>query len=54
MLKMVLETMPELKAIAGIPDGHRYYGMLFGVPAVRYHRAVQRDDGAVVRRLVVQ
>jgi ferredoxin/nitroreductase len=53
MLKMTLELLPELKPLLGIPDGHKYYGMLFGVPAVHYARTVQRDDGAVVRRLDV-
>jgi ferredoxin len=53
MFRMALETLPELKAIAGIPNGYHYYAMLFGTPAVRYHRTVQRDDGAVVRFLDV-
>ena len=50
MLKLVLETLPELKVLLGLPADHVYYAMLFGVPAVRYARTVQRDDAAKVRR----
>jgi len=53
MLKMVLKTLPDLKALIGVPPGHAYYGMLFGVPAVRHRRTVQRDDAAVVRRVTL-
>lgn len=51
MLKMTLESLPELKSLLGLPLDHAYYGMLFGYPAVSYPRTVQRDDAAVVRRL---
>ena len=51
MLKATLETLPELKALFGLPPGHAYYGMLFGVPAIRYPRAVQRNDAAVIRKV---
>ncbi len=51
LLKMVLENAPGLKALLGLPPDHVYYAMLFGSPAVRYHRTVQRDDAAVVRRV---
>jgi Fe-S-cluster-containing hydrogenase component 2 len=53
MLKMTLETLPELKPLLGLDPTHKYYAMLFGIPAVHYARAAQRDDGAVVKRLVV-
>lgn len=51
MLKMVLETVPDMKRFFRLPAGHVYYGMLFGLPAIRYSRTVQRDDGARVRRV---
>ncbi len=51
MLRLVFAALPELKPLIGVPEGHHYYGMLFGRPAVRYPRAVQRDDAAVVRRI---
>lgn len=53
MLKMALETLPELKAVLSLPADHHYYTMLFGLPAVTYARAVQRDDGAKVRRVAL-
>ena len=53
MLKMVLKTLPDVKALIGVPAGHAHYGMLFGIPAVRYARTVQRDDAAVVRMVKV-
>ena len=53
MLKMVLKTLPDLKALIGVPPGHAHYGMLFGIPAVHYARTVQRDDAAVVKRVML-
>ncbi|MBA4387772.1 MAG: nitroreductase [Verrucomicrobia bacterium] len=50
IFKMLIAALPELKPLIGIPDDHSYcYAMLFGVPAVKYARTVQRDDAAVVR-----
>jgi len=51
MLKMALETVPDLKALFGLPPDADYYAMLFGIPAVRHVRTVQRDDSAKVRRI---
>lgn len=51
MLKMLLLTLPELKADLGLPPDHLYCGMLFGYPAVRYARTVQRDNAAAVKRV---
>ena len=48
-LKALLETVPGLKERLGLPPDHFYYPMLFGLPAVRYYRTVQRDDAAVIR-----
>lgn len=53
MAKMTMEVIPELKQIAGVPSGHAYYAMLFGVPEVRYARTVQRDDAARVHRIQI-
>ena len=53
MLRMVLEMLPEFRPLLGIPAGHACYAMLFGVPAVRYARTVQRDDAAAVRRVTL-
>jgi hypothetical protein len=51
MLSMTMELIPELKAFWNLPPKHHYYAMLFGVPAVHYARTVQREDGAVIRRI---
>ena len=53
LAKMTMELLPELKAIVGVPPGHYYYTMLFGMPAARYARTVQRDEAARVRRIAV-
>ncbi|MDD4623119.1 MAG: nitroreductase family protein [Kiritimatiellae bacterium] len=53
LAKWAMEAVPELKDAAGIPPDSNYYVMLFGVPAVRYPRAVQRDGAARVRRISV-
>ncbi|MBM4163067.1 MAG: nitroreductase [Lentisphaerae bacterium] len=51
LAKMVLEQLPELREVVGVAPGQYYYAMLFGLPAVRYARTVQRDEGARVRRI---
>jgi len=51
MLSMVLHTVPELKAFFDLPADHRFFGMLFGLPAVHYARTVQRDDAAIIKRV---
>ena len=53
LLKMALEILPELKPVLGLPADHHYYTMLFGRPAVKYARAVQRDDGAKIQRVAL-
>ena len=51
MLRLILESLPELKLLVDLPPGHVYYAMLFGVPAVHFARTVQRDNAAVIRRV---
>ncbi|MFH1477392.1 MAG: nitroreductase family protein [Verrucomicrobiota bacterium] len=54
MFKMFLELLPDMKALFGLPPRHRYYyGMLFGIPAIHYPRTVQRDDAAIVKRVLL-
>jgi len=53
LAKMALELLPELKKEVGITPGHYYYTMLFGMPAVRYARTVQREEAARIRRMVL-
>ena len=50
IFKMLMAVLPDLRPRLGIPDDHTYcYAMLFGAPAVKYARTVQRDDAAIVR-----
>lgn len=51
LAKWAMEAVPELKAAAGIPPDCSYYVMLFGLPAVRYPRTVQRDGAGRVRHI---
>lgn len=51
MLQMAFESVPELKALFGLAEGHTYYAMLFGVPKVRYARTTQRKGSAKILRL---
>jgi ferredoxin len=51
ILKFTLEMVPALKSLIGLPEGHAYYAILFGYPAVHYTRTVQRDDAARVARV---
>lgn len=53
LAKMAMELVPEQQRIAGVIPGHDYYTMLFGWPAVRYARTVQRDDADRIRRMSV-
>lgn len=50
-LKVILEALPSLKALLNLEQDHTYYGMLFGYPATKYARTVQRDGSAQIRRL---
>ncbi len=50
MLKMLLESVPELKSDLGLPASHVYEAVLFGYPDVTYHRTVQREYAAETRR----
>lgn len=53
LLHLAFESVPSLKRLVGLPPEHHYYAMLFGYPAVRYARTLQRDDAATVERVTV-
>lgn len=47
---MAMRVVPELPMALQLPDGYRpMYVMLFGYPAVRYHRTVQRESFPIRR-----
>lgn len=49
----LVDVAPEVGARLGIPESHQLvYTMLFGQPAVQYHRTVQRDEEANIQSLV--
>jgi len=48
MFMMVLSVIPDLAVRLGIPENHIIgYAMVFGEPAVEYHRTVQRGSARV-------
>lgn len=50
ILDFAAVTTPEIKNILGIEKEAAFYAMMFGYPAVKYARTVQRDSAATVRR----
>lgn len=49
----LVDIAPQVGAKLGIPESHELvYTMLFGKPAVQYHRTVQRDQDANIKQLV--
>jgi hypothetical protein len=48
MVMMALSLIPSLASRLGIPENHSVgYAMVFGEPAVEYHRTVQRGPASV-------
>jgi nitroreductase/NAD-dependent dihydropyrimidine dehydrogenase PreA subunit len=47
----LLECLPDHKHLLDLPQGHIYYPMLFGLPAVQYARTVQRSGSATIRKI---
>jgi hypothetical protein len=45
------DGLPELKGLVDLPREQVYYAMLFGCPAVRYARTVERKGDATIRRV---
>ena len=54
LLKLAFESVPQLKALVDLPPNHHYYAMLFGPPAVRFARTVQRNSVAIIRRQTIR
>jgi len=49
LAKVLLELLPQFKQTVQLAsDGRYYYPMLFGRPAVRYARTVQRSSAAKI------
>lgn len=50
-LRIITDAVPEVADLFGLTRGAPFYAMLFGVPAVRYVRTIDRRDE--VRRVVL-
>ena len=50
-LHIIIDAVPEVADVFGIPRGAPFYAMMFGVPAVHYARTAYRHDGARVEFL---
>jgi nitroreductase len=51
VIKFVADMVPETRAMLGLAPKSYFYAMMFGKPAVRYARTVQRDSAARIRRI---
>jgi len=51
MVKFIADMVPEVSGWFGLAPDTYFYAMIFGRPAVRYERTVQRDQAARIRRL---
>ena len=50
-LHIIIDAVPEVADVFGIPRGAPFYAMMFGTPAVRYARTVCRREGARVEMI---
>ncbi len=49
----LLNDLPDLQKKLGVPDGQKFvFGLLYGNPAVKYARGVQRDEIEIIRPLL--
>ena len=47
-LSMIIAAVPEVADVFGIPRGAPFHAMIFGAPAVRYARCVNRSSAAAI------
>ena len=53
LIKLAADAVPGIRELLGIATDAYFYAMIFGRPAVRYVRTVQRDSAARIRRIDV-
>jgi hypothetical protein len=53
MIKIVADMIPGIRELLGLAPNTYFYAMMFGKPAVRYARTVQRDSAARIRRIQI-
>ena len=51
ILKLAADAVPGIRPILGLAPDTYFYTMMFGFPAVKYARTVQRDTAARIRRI---
>ena len=51
VIKFIADMVPETRTLLGLASDAYFYAMMFGKPAVRYARTVQRDSAARIRRI---
>jgi nitroreductase/NAD-dependent dihydropyrimidine dehydrogenase PreA subunit len=52
-LKFAVDAAPELREVLGVGPSAYFYPMVFGYPAVKYARTVQRDPYARIHRIAL-
>lgn len=50
-MRMFVRFVPGIKLLFDIPEDHITSAALFGYPAIKFARTVQKDDAAVIRRI---
>ena len=53
VIKFAADLVPEIRPLLGLAPDAYFYAMMFGKPAIRYARTVQRDTAARIRRVDV-
>ena len=51
LIKIIADMVPGIHELLGLAPNTYFYAMMFGKPAVRYARTVQRDSAARIRQL---
>ncbi|MCL2791260.1 MAG: nitroreductase family protein [Desulfobulbus sp.] len=51
VIKFVADVVPGIRELFDLAPDAYFYAMMFGKPAVRYARTVQRDSAAQIRRI---
>ena len=54
LLKSVADMIPEVRSLFSLAPDTYFYAMMFGKPAVKYARTVQRDSIARIRRIDIE
>jgi ferredoxin/nitroreductase len=53
MIKFIADAIPGIHNLLGLASDTYFYAMMFGKPAVRYARTVQRDSSARIKKISI-